>query len=76
MAMQMRKEKETEEKILQLHDELLEVTDNATEEDISRVMFKVLLFALVVKGMNENVIHNYSWKYFEENKKYFMQRVP
>lgn len=69
-------EQVTKEKIEQLHQELLEITDNASEEDISRIMMKVLLFALIVKGLNENIIHNYAWKYYAENKEYFMYRIP
>ncbi len=48
------------------------------EEDkeviISRIMYKVLLFTL--ENTNNNFIHNNAWKYFEENKDYFINRIP
>lgn len=69
-------EDETEEKILQLHKELLNISDNVTDTDISRIMYKVLLFAMNCKRMDEDTLNNYSWKYYEENKDYFMQFIP
>ena len=70
------KEKQTEEKILQLHKDLLKVVDDASDKDISRIMYKVLLFATDCKWMDDNMINNYCWKYYTENKDYFMQFIP
>lgn len=71
----------TIENIEQLDEEiqniLLEVSnwDKDIDEAKNLIMYKALLFVLQNKH-DENILHRYSWDYFEKNKKELMGKVP
>lgn len=56
---------------------LIEVSnwDKDIEESKNLMMYKILLFVLHNKH-DENILHRYSWQYFEKNKKELMGKVP
>lgn len=66
----------TKESVETLEKEIKKLMDSSEDNDevVSRIMFKVLMFTL--QNMDNNILHNYSWKYFNENKEYFMNIIP
>lgn len=72
----MFKEEWTKESVENLEQEITKLIDSSEnkEEIVSRIMFKVIMFTL--ENMDNNILHNYSWKYFNENKEYFMNIIP
>ena len=72
----MFKEEWTKESVENLEQEITKLiySSENKEEIVSRIMFKVIMFTL--ENMDNNILHNYSWKYFNENKEYFMNIIP
>ena len=66
----------TKESVEILEHEITKLIDSSEDKDevVSRIMFKVLMFTL--ENMDNDILHNYAWKYFNENKDYFMNIIP
>jgi ubiquinone biosynthesis protein UbiJ len=69
-------EMSTKESVETLEQEINKLIDSSDDKNevVSRIMFKVLTFTL--QNMDNNLLHNYSWKYFNDNKEYFMNIIP
>ena len=69
-------EMSTKESVETLEQEINKLIDSSDDKNevVSRIMFKVLTFTL--QNMDINLLHNYSWKYFNDNKEYFMNIIP
>ena len=65
-------EEQTKDLIENLERELKQLIDS--DEIVSRVMFRVLIFSS--QYLDDNILYDYSLKYFKENKEYFMNIIP
>lgn len=67
----------TKQEVELLEQEILKImneSDVDKEVIVSRIMFKVLLFA--TQNKENEILHDYAWKYFNENKDYFINKIP
>lgn len=67
----------TKQEVELLEQEILKIMNESDVDKgviVSRIMFKVLLFA--TQNKENEILHDYAWKYFNENKDYFINKIP
>lgn len=67
----------TKQEVELLEQEILKIMNESDVDKgviVSRIMFKVLLFA--IQNKENEILHDYAWKYFNENKDYFINKIP
>lgn len=72
----MYNEEWTKESVEKLEREINKILNSDADNEVvaSRIMFKALMFTL--ENMDNILLHKYSWKYFADNKEYFINSIP